>query len=124
MAAIAVNVGAPVLVPRRCSDPTTWQLLHHFSASWWPAAASPISCAIAPTDETFGNAKQDSHAAIATVLVKIALSRIIGSSHRFEATERRRLKNNIDVDQAGLWRACQTGDSIDPGQDAAMKTCP
>ena len=38
--AMAENAGAPVLAPRCCVAPTTWQLLHHRSASLLPAVTS------------------------------------------------------------------------------------
>src|SRR5271166_7084687 len=41
----ALDVGAPLLVPRSGVGATTWHELHHVSASFWPAAMSPISWA-------------------------------------------------------------------------------
>src|SRR5271169_754260 len=45
MSATAANGGAPVLVPRSCVGPTTWQVLHQVSASLPPADGVGTCCA-------------------------------------------------------------------------------
>jgi hypothetical protein len=46
MRATAANVGTPVLAPVWADGATTWQELHQVSARRFPAATSPISCAV------------------------------------------------------------------------------